>query len=333
MAYDPESLRKLKFSAAAQLWLESRRMYLRPRPFYLAGQHVKNLNRFFEDMPLTKIHIGHIRQYQMQRTHNENKLWAKRAGPSIINHEVSALQQILKRAGEWEKIAEHYEALPLPRWKPPKVMSDEEEMLLFAIASRNPKWVLAFWTSSFSVNTGVCGVELRNMRIKDVQLDSRIPVVVVDVETAKEEERGRVVALNPTAQNMIRMCLKRAGELGSYLPDHYLFPKRLGPGKWDPTKPTTASWLRRSFEQLRDAAGMPWITPHCFRHQHITLSFEAGEPDQTIRLRVGHVSERMTRYYSSLRRETQKTAVDAIDPTKRFGPKAVEMYSLMSAHK
>lgn len=322
---DPEVFGKMKFIPASLIWLESRRLYLRPRPFYLAGQHIKNLGYFFGEMRLNQIHIGHIRQYQLQRTRNQDQKWAKLAGPSIINHEVSALQQILKRAGEWKKIEEYYEAIPLPRWKPPKVMSDEEEMMLYSIAARNPNWELAFWTSAISVNTGICGVELRNIKLRDLHLEDRVPCVIIDAETAKEEVRGRVVVLNSMAVKMFTHCLKRAGKLGSEDPEHFLFPKRTGPGKWNPNLPATASWLRRPFEGLREAAGMPWLTPHCFRHQHITISFEAGEPDQTIRLRVGHVSERMTRYYSSVRRDTQKVAVDAIDPMKRFGPKSLAM--------
>lgn len=319
---DPDILRNLKFAAAGKIWLETRKPYLRTRPFYLASQHIKHLGVFFGETPLRTIHIGHIREYQKLRTHNHDNQWAKRAGPSIVNHETSALQSILKRAGEWEKIRPHFEALKLPRWKPPKVLSDEQEMLVFAIASGNPRMELAAWTSSLTVNTSVAGVELRSIQLSHVNMDARIPTLLVDAETAKEEIRGRVIVLNSTAQLMMHHCLKRASKLGSYLPEHYLFPFRKGPGHWDPTRPTTASWLRRPFEELKQASGIPWLTPHCFRHQHATLSYEAGESEQTIRLRMGHTSERMTRYYSSLRRETQKTAVDAIDQMARFGPQS-----------
>lgn len=319
---DPDLLRNMKFSAAGRIWLETRRPYLRPRPFYLAGQHVKHLSVFFGEVPLRKIHIGHIREYQKTRTHNTNNAWKKRCGPSIINHETSALQSVLHRAGEWDKIKPHFEALPLPRWRPPKVMSDEQEMLVFTIASQNPKWELATWAASLTVNTSVAGVELRNIQLAHVNMDSRIPTLLVDAETAKEEIRGRVIVLNSTAQSVMHKCLKRANSLGAYQPHHYLFPFRTAPGHWDATKPTTPSWLRRSFEELREATGIPWLTPHCFRHQHATLSYESGENEESIRLRMGHTSARMTRHYSSLRRETQKSAVEAIDQSARFRARA-----------
>lgn len=284
-------------------------------------------------MPLKKIHIGHIREYQKARTHNPDKLWKKRSGPSLINHETSALQSVLKRAGEWEKIKPHFEALPLPRWKPPKVMTDEEEMRLFSVASTDPAWELAFWVCVIAVNTGACGTELRHLKLSDVHLEARLPFFTIDAETAKEDVRGRVVQLNGTAQLFIQKCIKRAGELGSYLPEHYLFPFRKGPGKWEPTKPTTASWLRRPLASLRVAAGLPWLTLHCFRHQHITLSYENREDEATIQLRVGHKSPRMTRWYLSARSDNQKSAVDAIDPLKRFGPKSEQIAWLQQASK
>lgn len=269
-------------------------------------------------MPLRKIHIGHIREYQKSRTHNTDGAWKKRAGPSLLNHETSALQSVLKRAGEWDKIKPHFESIPLPRWKPPKVLSDEQEMLVFTIAAQNPKWEVATWAASLTINTGIAGVELRNIQLERMVLDARIPTIMVDAETAKEEIRGRVVPLNSSAEAIAHKCLKRAHSLGAYQPHHYLFPFRIGPGNWDPTRPTTASWLRRSFEELREAVGIPWLTPHCFRHQHATLSYESGEEEQSIQLRMGHTSPRMTRYYSSSRKETQKKAVDRIDQQARF---------------
>lgn len=330
---DPDVLRDLEFSAAGKIWLATRKPYLRPRTFVGHEQHVKSLGVFFGGMPLRKIHIGQIRMFQSYRTVNHNELWTKPAGPSYINHEVNTLQMILDRAGEWKKIEKHYEPLPLPRWKPPKVMSDEEEMMLFSVASSNPSWALAFWVCAISVNTGASGTELRHMRIRDVHLEARLPFFSIDAETAKEGIRGRVVQLNGTAQIMVKKCLQRAAGLGSVLPEHHVFPFRRAPGHWSPDRPTTASWLRRSFDELRIAAGLPWITPHCFRHQHITLSYENNEDEAKISLRVGHTSTRMTRWYLSARSDQQRSAVDAIDPMTRFGAKSNQLDWLKELQK
>ena len=120
----------------------------------------------------------------------------------------------------------------------------------------------------------------------------------------------------------LRCCLHRARELGASRPTDYVFPFRTAPGHWDVTRPITESWLRRPIAALRKAANLPWLTPHCLRHQHITLAYEAGENEQSIGHRVGHISAEMTRWYAHSRTDPQKAAVDAIDPAARFGPRS-----------
>lgn len=315
---DPETLGRLTFAEASKYWLDSRKAYLKKRTYYGYELHVEALNHFFGPMVVAKIHIGHIREYQRMRTHNEGYLWASSAGPSIVNHELVVLQGVLKRAGEWQKIAPHFEALPLPSSRPPKVMSDAEEIRLFHVAASSASWQIAYWVASLTCNTGASGTELRNLKFEDVHLDHRTPWFRIDDATAKNEFRGRVVVMNRTAQAQMERCMERARKLGSGRPGHYIFPFREAPGRWDPARPTTDAWLRRSFKALREAAGLPWLTPHCLRHQHITLSYEAGEPEQQISQRVGHSHARMTRWYLGTRRDTQQAAVDKLDPLNRF---------------
>jgi integrase len=74
---------------------------------------------------------------------------------------------------------------------------------------------------------------------------------------------------------------------------------------------------------LRDAVGIPWLTPHCFRHQHITLRIESGDPIEIVAKDVGHSATAMTRYYTHIRRERQQESVNRIDPSVRFAPQGV----------
>lgn len=322
--HDPAKIRLLPFRDAAEIWLDSRKDYLRPRTFKGLKLHVKNLQMFFGHQRPCAIHVGHLRVYQQSRLINADKLWAEPARASYINHEMVTMKGVMELAGEWERIkAQKYEPLPLPAIQDPKVMTDEEEMRLFAVASTNPDWQLAYWILSITCNSGASGCELRNLQLQDVHLDARIPFFNVRAETAKNKYRGRIVELNKTAYKQVARCSQRAHSLGSTQPDHYLFPYRTAPGVWNVTKPTTEAWLRRPMAALREAADLPWLTPHCLRHQHITLSYEAGEAERSIVHRVGHISEEMTRKYFHSRRATQKRGVDAIDPTVRFGPKSV----------
>lgn len=313
LGHDPDSLLKLDFSTAAEKWLATRKPYLAERSHYMAEQHIHQLNRFFANTKARDIHIGHLRRYQRERACNENKLWARTAGPSLINHEMSVMQQFLKRCGRWKKeFADIYEPLPLPPSQKPKVMTAEEESRLFRVAKTSPDFELAYLVSGISVNTTACGSELRYLRIEHVSLDGN-PKVTTNPDHVKNNGRFRTIPLNATAAEMFRQAIARARNLGSHLPEHYLFPKRLTRNKWDPYKPASTSWLRTSFAALRDAADLPWLTPHCLRHQSVTKLLELGIAPEVVKSISGHISDQMMRHYCHTRFSASLDALSKID--------------------
>ena len=317
--YSQNTLKRMAFCDVAPLWLAANRIHLKPRTAKGYEQHLKQLNLFFGPQRLESIHIGHVRMFQRARTENADGLWPKTATAEYVNHQCVVLKGVMDYAGEWEKIGlRGYQPLKLPAFRPPKVMSDEEELRFFAIGESSPDFLMAFLAASITINTGASGTELRHLRFGDVHLDAPKPWIRIDADTAKNEFRGRIVQLNRTAQGILQRCMDRGRELGGGRPEHFIFPFRVNPGVWDPTRATTEGWLRRSFNDLCTAADVPWLTPHCLRHQHITISMEAGEPIEQIMLRVGHISPEMTRWYTSSRSDSQERGVNAIDPSVRF---------------
>lgn len=313
LSNDPDSLLSLKFPSAATNWLVTRKPYLRDRTWAMYEHHVSTLGKFFGEISIGKIHLGHLRQYQLARIGNHDKLWMNKAGPSIINHELSIMQQVLKRAGRWKHLSHHYEPLPLPLSGKPKVMTQAEEMRLFDIAQSSPEFELAYLVASLTVNTTAAGSELRNVRLRDLALNGPKPSMTVDAVTSKNQARARTIPLNPTAAMIVGQCVSRARAKGSIHPDHYLFPKRVVRGIWDPYKPASASWLRNSFHAMREAADLPWLTPHCLRHQAITKLLEFGVPPEVVRGIAGHVTEEMMRHYSHSRYTAAFDALSKID--------------------
>lgn len=309
---DPDSLLKLDFSTAAAKWLATRKPYLKERSHYMAEQHINQLNRFFAHTKSSDIHIGHLRRYQRERACNENKLWRRTAGPSLINHEMSVMQQFLKRCGRWKDFIDHYEPLPLPPSQKPKVMTEDEEYRLFSVAKTSPDFELAYLVASISVNTTACGSELRYLRLEHISLEGKARFTV-NPDHTKNEFRSRTIPLNETAEEQMRQCIARAKTLGSHLPEHYLFPKRLTRNKWDPYKPASTSWLRTSFAALREAADLPWLTPHCLRHQSVTKLLELGIPPEVVKSISGHISDQMMRHYCHTRFSASLDALSKID--------------------
>jgi len=94
---------------------------------------------------------------------------------------------------------------------------------------------------------------------------------------------------------------------------HYIFPFRTVRNKFDPTRPASRSWLRKSWDALRQVTGLARIRPHDLRHHAITRLYEEGAEDQTVVALAGHHSSRMSHYYSQVRRRRKLDAVRPID--------------------
>jgi integrase len=347
MGDDPDGLADMLFPAAAKRWLATRKPYLRARTHYEYGQCIKRLNVFFHALPLRKIRLGHLRQYQVKRGANDMTLeafididevrklfpdphpaWPKPAGYSQVNHELSVMQSVLKRAGLWGPFKEKYEAVKKTRTKKPKTLTDEQSLHLVSKAMGRPAWELAFWIANITENTSAAGTELRHLLLEDIHDQEELPWIRIDDESAKNDFRGRVIYLNPTALHYIRKCKVRAITLGCNSPKHYLFPYRVKPGVWDPTRPAGSSWTRRCFASMRKATDLDFLTPHCFRHQCATLLFESGADDMTLIHTLGHASINMSRHYSHNRMKRQKEVLDSIDTAKRLGVQSVDLDSL-----
>lgn len=343
MGDDPDGLAHLLFPAAGKKWLLTRKPYLKERTYYGYGQCIDRLSVFFEHLPLNKIHLNHIRHYVAQRTANDITVdpfielsivrqyypepiagWPKSAGPSITKHEISVLQMILKRAGLWKHFATSYEPLRIPTPKKQKTLEPDEERRVFEMAAQRPAWELAIWVAAIMGNTGASGTELRHTHMNEVHMDAEIPHFFVNEEFAKNDFRPRRIALNDTALWFMKKCYLRAKTLGCCDPDDFMFPLREKPGVWNPKKPAGSSWMRRAFASLREAAKLPWLTPHCFRHQCTTLLYENDVDEMTIQHTLGHESTYMTRKYSHNRLRKQKQALQLIDPKVRLGVKSYE---------
>ncbi|WP_348269763.1 tyrosine-type recombinase/integrase [Edaphobacter paludis] len=272
------------------------------------------------------MHIGHIRRYQNARLANAIEMpdgtisrpWKKPAGSSLINHEMSVVQMILKRAGIWkQRFAQHYEPIPKPPTRPKKVMSDWEEERFFQIGETNPDWELAYIAAGITANTSAAGTELRHLKIGNLFLDNPFPTFLIPPEFCKNDNRGRRIFINETCMRFFRMAVAWANKNGSFRPEHHLFPKRICRGLYDPYKPASTSWLRNQFHDWREAADLPWLTPHCLRHQIITKLFEEGHSEQDIQSITGQLSRQSLKMYSHNRIERQSSVLGSIDPLKR----------------
>jgi integrase len=312
---------------AGLLWLASKSWKRRkPKTIECNRQYLWNLLQFFGDISLSEFHAGMVRDYQTERL--------KSVGPSSINHETVALGGILRQAGLWGKISDHYSALPLPEWQRPKVFTQEEQESIFEAAKGDTDFELADIVFTITRNTSACGSELRLSRIQNVHMETSPPTFEVTGDTTKNTVRPRVLPLNAEAEEAFRKALKRANRLGAHRPSHFLFPLRLNlvaknssdrdderkenRWEWDPCRPASKSWLRKQTQRLRELTGIQHLRPHTWRHQICTELLEKGAKTQSVKSVMGWCSERMIEVYSHTRLEAKQ---DVIALLSNIGPR------------
>lgn len=301
----------LDFESAALAWLETRRNHVAPKTLYELRLNIKTLTRFFRDIKLTEITADHIRKYQRERQ-------AGGLGASTINHETSALQQILRRIGHWAKLEGDFQPLPLPKWQPGRVITEAEKERLFRVAASDPNWESACLFAQISVNTSAGPWEVATLRLMDVFLESEEgPLMVVQPEGAKRPERVRPIPLENEALSAIRLALERARELGAREPEHYIFPYRIrGTKTYDPARHQRT--FRSAWAKVVKAAKLDGLKMYDLRRTCITdLLGDSEVSEETVRKICGHVSKEMLKRYSYHRIDNMRNALKRLKKPPR----------------
>lgn len=318
-------LAAMRFVDAGAAWtlLRKQSASLRARTHEASEGYLAALAKFFGDLRLTDITPGHVRAYQIARLNNHLRVdgqelhpWKRKASHSYVNHEIATLGLLMRFAGLWHRIKPYYFPLPVPRWSPREVLSEEQEARLFAALPAHPGAALAYYVAAITNNTTASGIELRGLRLKNIFLNGQIAEIYIPEDSVKNDSRPRRIALNSQARWAVSECLKRALRLGACKPDHYLFPFRLKRNLYDPTRPAARTFLRKSWARLQATSGLYDLKPHDLRHQCITSMLEKGVAPETVIAIAGHVGHKMLEYYSHHRRQVKYAAVMTLEAKK-----------------
>jgi len=71
---DATELARLKFGDAARIWIESHQRHIGEGTLRDYWNCIRALEKFFADLPLREIHIGHFEQYQKMRSEGSSGL-------------------------------------------------------------------------------------------------------------------------------------------------------------------------------------------------------------------------------------------------------------------
>jgi len=291
----------LTVDEASKVYLSRREPFIAPRTLELEKGAIKNLAKHLGRHTLGSLTCDTLTDYVARRK-------TEGVGNRTINIEIGVLRRILKQNKMWF-ICDGYKQLPEPH-DIGRALTPEQELRLFEVASSRPEWKVAFWVSLISANTTAGGCEIRNLRIGDADLETRM----LHVRVGKNRFRVRAIPLNQTATWAIEQLLSRAHALGVSSPDHYLIPRRINGKQYDVTKPPSRWAWRTAWRKLTEACGMGGLRSHDLRHHAITKLAESSEAsEQTIMAIAGHVSRQMLEHYSHIRQEAKRRATDSLD--------------------
>jgi integrase len=158
-----------------------------PRTLELEQGAVKHLSRHYAAAMLAKLDCDALAGYVARRK-------AEGAGNRTVNIEVGVLRRMLKQFKLWHLVGEDYKPLPEPK-DIGRALTPEQELNLFSVASTRPEWSVAFWVSLVAANTTAGGCEIRNLRLQDIDLQTK----TLYVRVGKNKFRVRAIPLNHTA--------------------------------------------------------------------------------------------------------------------------------------
>jgi integrase len=260
------------------------------------------LDKFFWNLKLSEIHLGHLREYQRARAVCDSSAgsWSHPCGANRIRKEIGLLKRILKAARLWGDEEEMYfQPLRPVENDVPRAMQPDEQRRFLAIAGSRAEWQYILWYSILALQTTASTNELRSLRLSDVMLSQGI--LQIRREGAKNKYRMRTIPLEtPEVVWALNRLIERAASLGASAPHHYLFPIQERIGQYDPLRPMSDSGLKKRWNAVREAANIDWLRPYDLRHTAITRMAEAGTPIQVIMSFAGHMTLRMQQHYTAI---------------------------------
>jgi integrase len=233
----------------------------------------------------------------------------------VINHEISLLSMVLDRAGLWKFIKPHYKRLKVPKYGKGRALTSEERDRLIACAASNPRWRVAYLGTLLCANTGAGPGEVRKIKVKDIDLRNRNIAIE---QGAKNQHRKRDYPMTDTILWTCMQIFKRYHRLCdkyqvSPSPEHFVFPARIRHDYgYDFNKPISC-W-KKAWNRLCKKADLAGLRCLDLRHDSATnLMEEPTVSEQTVEDIMGHVTHRMKKRYSHIRRDRILHALEVIE--------------------
>lgn len=178
-------------------------------------------------------------------------------------------------------------------------MTIEEQHRFLHVAASRTDFRFMYQYAIVALQTTAATNEMRALRLGDIALADKI--IQIPRAGAKNKYRQRAIPLvTEDAVWALQGLIDRAHELGSCDPSHYLFPVQAHRGVYDPAQPMSESGLKKPWDELRRAAGLPNLRLYDLRHTGITRMAEAGVPLPVAMTFAGHMTLRSQQHYQAV---------------------------------
>jgi len=315
-------LARIPYDRAREKYLEERRGRIARNTYRLESRATKMFGDYLASSgragrPLHRMTEDDIRGFVAARLADGTKA-------STVNVDVGAIRRMFARA---RVLRTFVDSDVFDRFKedasPGRALSvDEQVNLLREAAKGNERWENAALAATLTLNTTMRPKEIRSLQWRDVDFLDRS--LTIRRAGTKTEEGARTIELNRDAWTVILELREHARVIGGTKPEHFLFPRNAQKdgGTVDPTRPISG-W-RAAWQGLAKAAGLPeGFRFYDLRHTAITnLAENPNVSDRTIMDIAGHVSPKMMRRYSHIRKAARRAAFDSLAAGKRVGSEA-----------
>jgi len=223
----PNDSGRKRFELVAADYIKHREATASAGTVRLEKERLRPLKRVIGNVMLRDVAPRTIRSYQAIR--------AAEVSNRTVNLETKLLRGILKHEGQWARLEPDYSRLQESGDSPGRALTPEESLRLFTTAESNQDWFVPYRAAIIANDSGMRGVELRNLRLRDVDLENR----KITIRRSKNASGVRTVILTNDAIKALLALVDRAAKLNAVRPEHYLFPYkgRKGLG-YDPARPT-----------------------------------------------------------------------------------------------
>jgi integrase len=317
--YNPSNDR-LKFVQAADAYIEHRGVAAGEGTVRLEKERLRAVKKLLAKIAPVDLKLKDFEDIRLIRTYQQKRI-AEGVGPRTVNMEGQLMRSILKHHDQW-KLDGKYQPLPEPVSEAGRSLTPEEEVRLIDTAKSRPEWAVAYHGTMLENETGMRGVEVRNLQMK------RINLMAAEIHLQKSKTKGgvRTIPLNADALESAKQLIIRAQNFGANQPDHYLIPalvKGVIEGRngttvrvrrYDPTKPTKG-W-RTAWRKLTEKAGLKGLRGHDLRHSWVTSHAEIGTPQSVLEAQAGHLSKRMSDHYKHISEKAARKASEALSRVK-----------------